>query len=76
MRVHELGSVTHVMGGLDEFSGITIDLAHHVCLIQVPMVPLVIRRHINIHNVPILQRPLIWYTMTDDLHRQAALWNN
>lgn len=61
------------MCSLDEFLGGIINLSHSVCLIQIPVVPLVIGCHINIDNVSILQWPLVWYAMTNDLHRARPL---
>ena len=53
------------------FAGI-IYLTNTVGLVEIAMVALVVRCHIHVHNVAILQRALIWYPMTDDLHNIRA----
>ena len=40
---------------------------HNKGLVQVPMIPLVVCCNIHIHNVSILERPLIRNAMTDHL---------
>jgi len=59
------------MSSLDELLGCIINLSNNIRLVQVPMIPLVIRCHINVDNVSILKRPLVRNTMTDDLHSSS-----
>jgi len=55
------------MSSLDELLGCIINLSNNIGLVQVPMISLVVSCHINVDNVSILKRPLVWNTMTDDL---------
>ena len=49
-----------------------IHLTDTIGLVEIAMVALVIRCHIHIHNVTILQWALVWYPMTDDLQNMGA----
>ena len=62
----------YVMSSLDELLGCIINLSNNISLVQVPMVSLVISCHVNVDNVSILKRPLIWNTMTDDLRSSTS----
>ena len=55
----------------DEVLGFGIHLPHNKGLVQVSMKALIVGRHIHIHNVPVLQRPLVRDAVADNL--QCAL---
>ena len=60
------------MSSLDELLGCIINLSNNVSLVQIPMISLVISCHINVDNVSILKRPLVWNAMTYDLRSSIS----
>lgn len=65
--------LTHIMSTSDKLFAGVIYLTNHIGFIEIPMVAFVVRRHIHIHNVTILQGALVGYPMTDDLNMRAWL---
>ena len=63
---------THIIGTSDQLLAGIIYLTDHIGFVQIPMIAFVVRCHIHVHNVTILQRALVWYPMTDDLNIRAC----
>eukprot|EP00232_Nephroselmis_pyriformis_P007739 CAMPEP_0182884724 /NCGR_PEP_ID=MMETSP0034_2-20130328/19169_1 /TAXON_ID=156128 /ORGANISM="Nephroselmis pyriformis, Strain CCMP717" /LENGTH=320 /DNA_ID=CAMNT_0025017943 /DNA_START=410 /DNA_END=1370 /DNA_ORIENTATION=+ len=62
-----------LVGAFNQVLGVVIHLPHHEGLVEVRVVAADHQRDVNVHDVPLLEGPLVGDTMADDLvHARAA----